>query len=270
MVRRPLIIGAQKLYLSRDDSVMFVQDLRKAIEGRQYPYRFEIGISPSFINLATVSDLLMGTCVYVGAQNVHQENNGAFTGQVSLKELLPLRVKFIIVGHSELRAQQRETNEEVNRKVKLCLKNGVMPIVCVGESREEKEAGKSEAVIEHHIKAALAGVSLEEHTADKFVIAYEPLWAIKAGRDDKDTEPATAPGANEIHNFIRQIISQQYGETVGQSVRVIYGGSVNADNAKEFLRQPSVDGLLIGTASVELNTFLRILDASDCALFHRS
>lgn len=268
MTRRPIIIGAQKLYLDLKAAVAFAADLSRTLRG--HSFSFDVGVAPSFINLAGVAHALANSPVKLGAQNVHQEEDGAFTGQVSLRELKPLGVSFVIVGHSELRAQQRESNEEVNRKIKLCLKHGVVPVACVGEQREDRHAARSKEVIRSHLVQMLSGVRLSEDNADKFVIAYEPVWAIRAGKEDLHTKPATPAEAGEMHEFIRQVIAELYDKSIAQVVRVIYGGSVNRDNAADFAKTESIDGLLVGTSSVELASFIGVLDASERAFTLRN
>jgi triosephosphate isomerase len=261
IMRRRLVVGAQKLYLSLRDSIRFAQDLRSAVGDK--PFSFELGVCPSFVNLAHVSEVLQGSRIGLGAQNVHQEDSGAFTGQVSIRELLDLEVRYVIVGHSELRIQQNETNGMVNKKVTTCLKHGVIPIVCVGETLDDRQAGRSKSVIEKDLKDAFAGISKEEFPVDRVVVAYEPLWAIKSGKADKQTAAATPEMASDIHQFIRSLLVELYPDEIAKAVRILYGGSVNGTNAPELLAQPSIDGLLVGTASANLATFLPILDAAD-------
>lgn len=260
-MRKRLVIGAQKLYLSLRDSVRFAHELKAAVGDRIFS--FDLAACPSFVNLAHVAEILQGSRIGVGAQNVHQEDTGAFTGQVSIRELTDLDVRYVIVGHSELRVQQNETNGMVNKKVKTCLRNDVTPVTCVGETHEERQSGRSKDVIERDVRDALEGVSEPDFSLDKLVIAYEPLWAIKRGQVDKNTVAATPETAAEIHEFIRQLLAELYGRDIARMIRIIYGGSVTSANARELLAHPSIDGLLVGTASAKLATFLPILDAAD-------
>jgi len=260
-MRRTLIVGAQKLYLHRDDSKKFAQRLVKTIRDKQYS--FDIAVCPSFINISDVSDILRGSNVGIGAQNVHQEDSGAFTGQVSIQELLSLGVKYIIVGHSELRNQQGETNGMVNKKIKTCLKHDVVPIACIGENYEERQAGRSKEIIELYIRDIFKDISEDTFKLQNIVIAYEPIWAIKGGRDDKNTAAASPEIANDMHEFIRDVIATIYSRGIAEKIRIIYGGSVNSENTGILLKEPSIDGLLIGTASIVVESFLKILEAAE-------
>jgi triosephosphate isomerase len=261
-MRRPLIVGAQKLYLSLNDSVEFARQLVKAVDNKRSP--FDIAVCPSFVNLAYVANILRESPIAIGAQNVHQENSGAYTGQVSIQELLGLGVQYVIVGHSELRNQQGETNGMVRQKAKIALKHKVIPIVCIGENKEEREAGRSEEVIERDIREIFTGIPKDDFADENnVVVAYEPVWAIKAGRDDKSTVAASPGLADDTHEFIQDILSSIYGSDVAEMIRILYGGSVSPENTKDLLKEPSIDGLLIGTASVKIESFLKILEAAE-------
>ena len=262
-MKRPLIVGAQKLYLRLNNSVAFAQELQKHL--RDTYLDLDVAVCPSFINLAHVAAVLKGSRVQVGAQNVHQEQNGAFTGQVAIRELKDQNVTSVIVGHSELRRQQGETNDAVNEKIKTCLKNGVTPIACVGENRRDREENRSREVIRRDLKAMLKDISLEDFPVGDIVIAYEPVWAIRAGRNDTDTQPATADAANRMHELIRDVLTECYGSDIACEIRLIYGGSVGPANARDLLDEPLVDGLLVGTGSITLDSFLPILEACERA-----
>lgn len=260
-MRKVLIVGAQKLYLSLEDSKEFAGRMITIINNRRFS--FDLAICPSFINLAHVADILKGSQIALGAQNVHQEDIGAFTGQVSMKELIAVGVKYVIVGHSELRNQQRETNEMVSRKVKMSLTQKVIPITCVGESKEEKDAGRSEEVIERDLREIFTHISKEHFAVENVVIAYEPVWAIKAGRKDKATEAASPSSANKMHEFIRTTLSKIYDSNIAEKIRILYGGSVAPENTKNLLEEPAIDGLLIGTASIKIESLLKIIEAAE-------
>lgn len=257
MSRAPLVVGNQKLYLGPQDARDFARWLAGvAGDGSR---AFDVAVCPSFIGLAGVCDVLRGTSVGCGAQNVHREASGAYTGQASIEELLELGIGYVIVGHSEVRSQLGETDGDVNAKVKMCLARDLTPIACVGETRADRDAGRSRDVIGTQVRALLAGV--DAGAVGRLVIAYEPLWAIKSGLDDRDVTPATPEQAEDAHAFIRAVAAGLYDERAARAVRVIYGGSVDADNATGFLAQPSVDGLLIGSASVKRPSFARILES---------
>lgn len=260
-MRRPLIVGAQKLYLGLDQAIEFARRLVEETRDKSYP--FDIAICPSHIKLALVAQVLAGSKIGLGAQNVHQEENGPFTGQVAISELLELGVHYIIVGHSEARGEFSESSEDVHKKLQICLKRRektVTPIVCVGETKQERIDGKSKEVIEKDIRIIFNNIRRDEFDVENVVIAYEPVWAIKGGKDDKLTEPASPEVANEMHFFIRQLLSKIYGHKIGEQVRILYGGSVNAANTQPYLRQPEIDGLLVGSASIKIESFLQILD----------
>ena len=262
LARRKLLVGAQKLYLGRADAVEFARRLRAELDRRGGDV--DVAVCPSLINLAHVADVLAGSPVAVGAQNVHVPEAGAFTGQVAAAELTALGVRYVIVGHSELR-RVGDSDDAVNGKARICLGAGLRPIVCVGEDRADKEAGRSEAVVEKQVAAALAGLAAGrdagELDASQVAIAYEPVWAIKTGRDDVATRPAGPDDVAAMHGVVRRAVDDALGDAAG-AVPVLYGGSVAPDNAAAYLQQPAVDGLLVGSASVRLESFLAILEAA--------
>ena len=195
-----------------------------------------------------------GTNVHVGAQNVHFEKSGAFTGELSADMLTDLGVEYVVIGHSERRQYFAETDETVNKRTKAALAGGLKPIICVGESLAQREQGVTEELVRMQTKIALQGVSAEEMS--RVVIAYEPVWAIGTGRT------ATADQAQEVCAAIRKVIGELYGEAVAQATTVQYGGSMNAGNAAELLSKPDVDGGLIGGASLKADQFAIIVDAA--------
>jgi triosephosphate isomerase len=208
-------------------------------------------ICPPFTSLIAVQALLEGTDIGLGAQNMHWETAGAFTGEVSPPMLVEI-CRYVIIGHSERRAYFGETNETVNRKVKAALAHGLIPIVCVGETLEENEAGRTSEVVARQMHAGLENVVLAEDLP--LVIAYEPVWAIGTGK------AATADGANAvIRNVIRKEMTNLFGPTAAQSIRVLYGGSVKASLAAEFFAQPDIDGALVGGASLKTSEFVSIV-----------
>lgn len=217
-------------------------------------------LCPPFTALLAVRALLEGTDIRLGAQNMHWESAGAFTGEISPPMLAEL-CQYVILGHSERRTYFGETDESVNRKVQAALLHGLTPIVCVGETLEENEAGRTAEVVARQIKTGLARLNLgegetEDHPAP-IVIAYEPVWAIGTGR------AATASGANAvIAEVIRPSLAELYGEAFAQATRVLYGGSVKAENAAEFFTQPEIDGALVGGASLKASEFTAIVQAA--------
>ena len=205
-------------------------------------------ICPPFISLATVRELIKGSSIKLGAQNLYFEEKGAYTGEISPLMLADL-CEFVIIGHSERRQYFNETGEIVNKKIRAALRVKLKPILCIGESLEENEAGRTEAVIAGQIRSSLAGIDF----VAGLIIAYEPIWAIGTGK------AATGKQANKTIGFIRQNIAKLYNEDLAQEMRILYGGSVTADNAAEFIDQPEIDGALVGGASLKADQFLSIV-----------
>ena len=205
-------------------------------------------VCPPFVSLAAVKDLLKGSSVKLGAQNVFYEEKGAYTGEISPLMLAEL-CEYVIIGHSERRQYFGETGDFIDRKVKAAVEIGLKPILCIGERLEENEAGKTEEVLTRQFMASSERI----YFLGGLVIAYEPVWAIGTGRS------ASGSQANETIGFIRQLISHQHGSDVADSVRILYGGSVTADNIAEFIWQPEIDGALVGGASLKSDEFLSIV-----------
>lgn len=212
----------------------------------------EVAVFPPSVYLDGVIAAANG--ITVGAQNVSEKENGAMTGEISCEMLTDLGATQVILGHSERRAIMGETSGDVNSKAKRVIGSGLTPLVCVGELLEEREAGKTMEVVLGQCEESLAGFSQED--AAKTVIAYEPVWAIGTGK------VATPDEAEEVHAAIRGWLTQQFGETVAQSIRILYGGSVKPDNATELLGQPNIDGALVGGASLKADSFLGIIAAA--------
>jgi len=208
-------------------------------------------LCPPFISLALVKELLHGSSIKLGAQNMHFEDRGAYTGEIS-PSMLSAICEFVILGHSERRQYFTENDEIVNKKVRAALNAGLIPILCVGERLEEKDAGKTEEVVTGQVRGALQGIPSPEG----LVIAYEPVWAIGTGR------AATGEGANATIAIIRNTVAQLYGEDTARGIRILYGGSVTASNIGEFMAQPDIDGALVGGASLKAGEFISIVEQS--------
>jgi triosephosphate isomerase len=241
------------MYKTVAEARHLVSELVPALQGIK---GVEKVLCPPFTDLMAVAALLEGTEIGLGAQNMHWEAAGAFTGEVS-----PLMVaelcKYIIIGHSERRQYFAETDTTVNRKVRAALAQGLTPIVCVGETLAEYESGRTSEVVSRQIKLGLTGLELTEAAAASLVIAYEPVWAIGTGK------AATAPGANTVlADVIRPGLTELFGPVVAQGVRILYGGSVKPDNAVEFFAQPDIDGALVGGASLKVTDFVAITQAA--------
>lgn len=248
-MRKIIIAGNWKMNKTIPEAVQLSKEVVELSQGASC----EVVVCPTFVCLAPVQEVLQGTHVALGAQDVHWEEKGAFTGKVSCAMLKSAGVKYVIIGHSEQRTYFHETNSTVNKKVKAALQAGLLPIICVGETLEEREAGHTEKVCEDHVKGAYEGLSKAE--ALQTVIAYEPVWAIGTGRT------ATPEQAQEVHAFIRKLLGSLYDQETADRIRIQYGGSMKSDNAKELLQQKDIDGGLIGGASLKAGDFKGILFA---------
>ena len=247
-MRTPIVAGNWKMHKTIAEAVAHARQMRPGLTEIQ---GVEKVLCPPFVALAAVREAIQATDIQLGAQNMHWEEQGAFTGEIS-----PLMLKglcqYVILGHSERRAYFGETDEGVNRKVKAALAHGLMPIVCVGENLEQHEAGQTEAWVAGQVRAAFAGLTAEE--ARHVVLAYEPIWAIGTGH------AATPAGANAVIGLtIRGTLADLYDEATAQAVRIQYGGSVNAANIGGFMAQPDIDGALVGGASLKADEFVAIV-----------
>lgn len=248
-MRRKIIAGNWKMNKTIPEAVSLAKEVVAITKGAGP----EVVICPTFVCLAPVHEVVQGTHVLLGAQDVHWEDKGAFTGKVSCDMLKSAGVTYVIIGHSEQRAYFNETNETVNKKVRAVLKNGLLPIICVGETLEEREKNLTEKVVEGHVRGACAGISAED--AVKTVIAYEPVWAIGTGK------VATPEQAQEVHACIRLMLSKMYDGETAQKIRIQYGGSMKPDNAAELMKKQDIDGGLIGGAALKATDFNGIVRA---------
>lgn len=244
-MRLPLIAGNWKMNTTLGEAIALVGEMLHKLD---IISGVDKVVCPPFISLAGVRDLLRGTSIKLGAQNLYFEEKGAYTGEISPLMLAEL-CEFVIIGHSERRQHFGETGQIVNKKIRAALKVGLKPILCIGEKLEENEAGRTEKVVTEQLRSSLAGIGYP----GGFIIAYEPVWAIGTGR------AATGEQANETIGFIRQQIGQLYSESTAQDVRILYGGSVTSANAAEFIKQPEIDGALVGGASLKASEFLSIV-----------
>ncbi len=254
MIRKKLIAGNWKMNKTSADAVSLARELVIAI-GTQSDV--EVVICPPFTALEGAAKAIDGSLLKLGAQNMHFEASGAFTGEVSAPMLRALFATHVILGHSERRTLFGETDELVNKKVLAALKNQLRPIVCVGESLAEREAGSTLKVVQTQTERGLEGVSKD--LAATLVVAYEPVWAIGTGK------VATTEQAQEVHAFIRGLLTKLFGEQVAQKVRILYGGSMKPANAPELLAQKDIDGGLIGGASLEARSFVELVKAASAA-----
>ncbi len=247
-MRRRIIAGNWKMNKTIPEAV----ELAKGVVAKSKGAEAEVVVCPTYVCLSAVAEVLKGSNVALGAQDVHWEPSGAFTGKVSVDMLKSAGVQYVIIGHSEQRQYFGETNETVNKKVKATLAGGLLPIICVGETLEEREGGKTNDVVKDHVVGAYAGLSKDD--ALKTVIAYEPVWAIGTGK------VATPAQAKEVHAFIRKLMAELYDGDVAESVRIQYGGSMKPSNAGELLGG-DIDGGLIGGAALKAEDFDGIVRA---------
>jgi triosephosphate isomerase (TIM) len=253
-MRRPLIAGNWKMYKTHLEAMRLVQQLGHELADFDFD-AIEVVVCPPFTSLRTIQTLIDSDryAFGLGAQNVHVEKEGAFTGEVSAPMLKALDVDYVILGHSERRELFGETDEGVNAKAKVVFANGMTPIVCVGETESEREAGTTESKVEGQVKSALAGIGPD--LVGRMVIAYEPIWAIGTGKT------ATPQDAQDTIAFIRKVIGQVAGEEIASSTRILYGGSVKSGNSAALMGQKDIDGGLVGGASLEGAEFASICKA---------
>jgi triosephosphate isomerase (TIM) len=251
MIRKKLIAGNWKMNKTSADAVSLAREIVVSV-GTQA--NVDVVICPPFTALEGVAKAIDGSLVKLGAQNMHFEPSGAFTGEISAPMLRALFATHVIVGHSERRTLFGETDELVNKKVLCALKNQLRPILCVGESLAEREAGSTLRVVQAQAERSLEGVSKE--LASTVVLAYEPVWAIGTGK------VATTEQAQEVHAFIRELLTKLFGEPAAQRVRILYGGSMKPANAPDLLGQRDIDGGLIGGASLEARSFVELVKAA--------
>ncbi len=246
--RRPLMAGNWKMYKTGSEGADFVRALAREL-GRVDDR--DVVVAPTFVGLHQAVGAASGTGILVAAQDVFWETEGAYTGEVSAPMLADLGVQAVIIGHSERRQYFGETDDWVARKVRAALDHGLLPIMCLGETEEERESGLTTEVLSTQVPTGLVSVTPEE--AARVAIAYEPIWAIGTGKT------ATAAVAQEAVAFVRDEVGRLLGPAAAQSVRVLYGGSVRADNIDELMAQPDIDGVLVGGASLAVESFARIV-----------
>jgi triosephosphate isomerase len=237
-----------------EESAKLATELVAAVKGQPFAEKADIVVCPTYLALDRVAGILKGSPVKLGAQDAHWENQGAFTSKISVDMLKAVGVTYVILGHSEPRTLFGETDANVNKKTLKVLAEGLIPILCVGETLAEREGNITEKVVGTQVRAAYQGVSAAD--AAKTVIAYEPVWAIGTGRTASDEQ------AQEVHKYIRGLLKELYGAGVADIVRIQYGGSMKAENAAGLLGQPDVDGGLIGGASLKADAFLGIIKAA--------
>ena len=249
-MRLPIVAGNWKLNLLLREAAVLVQQVKTSCDTEAV----EVVVCPPFTALSSVGQLLKGSRIGLGAQDLFWESQGAFTGEISAPMLVDVGCRYVIVGHSERRQHFGETDESVHRKIAAALTDGLTPIVCIGETLAERERRQTFDVLTRQLGGALT--DCEGWDCGRLILAYEPVWAIGTGRH------ATPEQAQEAHAFIRQWIATRCGTQTGESIRIQYGGSVNAANAASLLHQPDVDGALVGGASLKADAFITIVKAA--------
>lgn len=249
-MRKPIIAGNWKMNKTLPEAKKFVEEINGLVPNKD---QVDSVVCAPALFLERLVEITKDSDVKIGAQNMHFEENGAFTGEISPKALEDLGVQYVIIGHSERREMFNETDESVNKKTLAAFKYNLIPIVCCGETLEQRENGETMQLVGDQVKAALAG--LTDDQLKQTVIAYEPIWAIGTGKS------STSKDANEVCSHIRKVVAEQFSQDVADSIRVQYGGSVKPENIKEYMAESDIDGALVGGASLEPQSFLQLLEA---------
>ncbi|RAK19991.1 triosephosphate isomerase [Anoxybacillus vitaminiphilus] len=251
-MRKPIIAGNWKMHKILSEAVSFVEEVKGVIPSAE---KVDSVICAPALFLERLVQAVQGTDLKIGAQNMHFAESGAYTGEISPVALKDIGVTYVIIGHSERREMFAETDETVNKKVMAAFTHGLTPIVCCGETLEQRESGQTNEIVGAQVEKALEG--LTEEQAKQVVIAYEPIWAIGTGKS------STAEDANEVCGHIRSVIAKKFSKEAADAVRIQYGGSVKPNNIKEFLAQEHIDGALVGGASLEPQSFLQLVEAGN-------
>ena len=250
-MRRRIIAGNWKMHNNLSESQNLVTKLVNELNNQNI--NREVIICPPFTSLTEVSNLLDGTKIELGAQNMHFEDKGAFTGEISADMLKSVGCKYVILGHSERRTIFGESDEIINKKIKQALNAGLIPIFCMGETLEQREDGITNDVIKNQVSEGIK--ELSEEDVNKIIIAYEPIWAIGTGKT------ATQEQAQEVHKFIRFLLRENFSENTSQNIPILYGGSVKPNNAEDILAKEDIDGALVGGACLDTDSFVSIIKA---------
>src|SRR6056297_2668500 len=249
-MRTPFIAGNWKMFKDIEEASELATSLRSILKDVQ-PSDVEVAVCPPYVDLPAVRDVIKGSNIKLGAQNFYPKQEGAYTGEISPLMLRSAGCNYVIIGHSERRKYFNESNEFVNEKVKTAMEYGLLPIMCVGESLEEREKNITNDVVKSHVQGGLKDIPKEK--AVNVTIAYEPVWAIGTGKT------ATPDQAEEVHKFIRGLLTEMYDEKAAESIRIQYGGSVKPENVKDLMAQEDIDGALVGGASLKADAFEQIV-----------
>lgn len=251
-MRKPIIVGNWKMNKTAEEARAFMEKLVQEVSDSP---SLDLAIAPPTLFIQDLVKIAEGSSIAIGAQDAFYENEGAYTGETSPHSLAQLGVEYVIVGHSERRDLFEESDEEINKKTHAVVKEGMIPIICIGESETEHESSKTREVVENQVEKALAG--LEESVVKKVVLAYEPVWAIGTGKT------ATPEEANKTIGLIREKVAALYSQEAAEAVRIQYGGSVKPENISELMQAPHIDGALVGGASLEVDSFLALAAGTD-------
>lgn len=246
--RRPLIAGNWKMFKTGAEASETANQLAELLQGH---IPAEVMIAPTFTALSAVADVLKGSNIALGAQNLYWEAQGAFTGEISAGMLKAAGCRYVIIGHSERRQHFGETDATVNRKIHAALQSDLFPIMCVGETGDQREAGDTFSVLDKQVQKGLHNLLLSD--LDSLVIAYEPVWAIGTGKTATDDQ------AQEVHRFLRTLVAKQFGDSLAESMRILYGGSVKPNNVSGLMAMADIDGALVGGASLDADIFSQIV-----------
>lgn len=246
-MRLPIIAANWKMHMTTEEAKTFINELKEKVAETDV----EVVICPPFTLLKTLKEITEGTNIKIGAQNMHWEEKGAYTGEISPIMLKDLYIQYCVIGHSERRKYFNETDEIVNKKIKAALNHEIKPILCIGETLDERESNKQEEVVKNQLLCALDGIDSDK--IKDIVIAYEPIWAIGTGKT------ASSLDAGRMAEFIRETIREEFGLDISEEVRIQYGGSVKPNNISEIMNQFDIDGALVGGASLKVNDFIQIV-----------
>jgi len=251
-MRTKVVAGNWKMNNDLNGSINLIFEIKKGLSDKNL--NVKVIVCPPFTSLETANTLLSGSKIGLGAQNMYFEESGAFTGEISPLMLKNVGCEYVILGHSERRTIFGETNQMINKKIKTAVKHGIKPIFCIGETLEQRENGTTFKVVEIQIREGLEG--LNETDLSNLIIAYEPVWAIGTGKN------ATPQQAQEVHKYIRELISKLYSPVFANQLIIQYGGSVKADNSKDLMSQPDIDGALVGGACLKADSFIKIIESA--------
>ncbi len=247
MRRKPIIAANWKMYKTAAEA----EDFIKTVKPRLHDELLEVFLAMPFTIIASAFEDAIGSKIQIGAQNAHDQKSGSYTGEISATMLQDAGASFVILGHSERRLLFYETNEWIRRKISAVISEQLTPLLCVGETQEQRDRGETHKILEEQLTQCLAGFSADQ--LHHLVLAYEPVWAIGSGKS------ATPELAEEVHGYVRELLAELFDRNFANKTRILYGGSVKPNNAAALLKQPNIDGALIGGASLEANTFLEII-----------